>query len=89
MTSGATRGLHSEVLQTFSVEVQPTQKTAQLLGVQLNENAQNAQNLQSEHTCVIITQIEKLPEGPLVPVTPLASWMIRSSHFEFFITRMV
>lgn len=61
MTSGATGGLHSEVLQTFSVEVQTTRKTAQLTGVQLNENAQN---LQSEHTCVIITQIERLPEGP-------------------------
>ena len=55
MTSGATWDLHSEALQTFSVEVENTQKTAQLIGAQLNENFQNAQLLQSELTCIITT----------------------------------
>lgn len=66
-------GLHSGALQTFSIEIQPAQKTAQFIGVQLNKNVENAQNLQSKPTFLMITQSEKLPEGPLVPVTPLAS----------------
>lgn len=31
------QSLHSEALQTCSIEVQPTQKNAQLLSVELNE----------------------------------------------------
>lgn len=52
MTSGAAGdgGLHSGALQTFSIEIRTTQKTAQFIGVQLNKNVENAQNLQSKQT---------------------------------------
>lgn len=82
MTSGATWDLRSEALQTFSVEVENTQKTAQLIGAQLHENFQKAQLLQSELTCIITTSIEKIleaPPPPLVPITPLPSRVMATS----------
>lgn len=51
------------ITQTFSIEVQNTQKPAQLKGAQLNGNLQDASHLQSEYTCIIITQTEKLLEA--------------------------
>lgn len=83
MTSGATWDLRSEALQTFSVEVENTQKTAQLIGAQLHENFQKAQLLQSELTCIITTSIEKILEAPPPACANYSSTLKGDGYFDF------